>query len=173
MSSASTHPRRRPADPAACVNLIESFAGLSLRKGTTFHSPTTNKSELFNPLDAAATPCSMPSRSVTSPKDLEELLIGAGERRAADLLAKVDQVIASNSSAAALGKLLSEPEALPNPRCVLDHTSLDNIPEDKREAHYDSGLGSSIADSDEFETDKTKASAKGIVLHSITLSIAC
>jgi len=152
-SKTSPHPRRRQGSPSTTAALIDSFAGLSIQKGTTFHSPSSNKSELFNPLDAVAR--SMTTRSVTSPKALEDLLIGAGERRAADLLAKVDQVIADNNSAAALGKLLSEPEALPHPRCVLDNADLDSIIEERRDTlnnAYDSGLGSSIADSDEFDT---------------------
>ena len=163
-SKTSSHPRRRPGNSSTTDALIDSFVGLSIQKGTTFHSPSSNKSELFNPLDVTAR--SMTTRSVTSPKALEDLLIGAGERRAADLLAKVDQVIADNSSAAALGKLLSEPEALPHPRCILDNTGLQGIAEERRDSPnnaYDSGLGSSIADSDEFDTKKTKATTKGIV----------
>ncbi|KAG9564358.1 hypothetical protein KCU71_g7365, partial [Aureobasidium melanogenum] len=164
-SKTSSHPRRRQGSPSTTAALIDSFAGLSIQKGTTFHSPSSNKSELFNPLDAVAR--SMTTRSVTSPKALEDLLIGAGERRAADLLAKVDQVIADNNSAAALGKLLSEPEALPHPRCVLDNSGLEGIAQERRDSPnnaYDSGLGSSIADSDEFDTKKTKASTKGSTL---------
>ncbi|KAG9808196.1 hypothetical protein KCU98_g22205, partial [Aureobasidium melanogenum] len=164
-SKTSSHPRRRQGSPSTTAALIDSFAGLSIQKGTTFHSPSSNKSELFNPLDAVAR--SMTTRSVTSPKALEDLLIGAGERRAADLLAKVDQVIADNNSAAALGKLLSEPETLPHPRCVLDNSGLEGIVQERRDSPnnaYDSGLGSSIADSDEFDTKKTKASTKGSTL---------
>ncbi|KAI5249857.1 hypothetical protein E4T43_00497 [Aureobasidium subglaciale] len=165
-SKTTTHPRRRQGSPSTTAALIDSFVGLSIQKGTTFHSPSSNKSELFNPLDASAR--SMTTRSVTSPKALEDLLIGAGERRAADLLAKVDQVIADNNSAAALGKLLAEPEALPNPRCVIGNTGLGDIAEERRDSPnnaYDSGLGSSIADSDEFDNKKTKAPSKGIVVH--------
>ncbi|CAD0114962.1 unnamed protein product, partial [Aureobasidium uvarum] len=164
-SKNSSHPRRRQGSPSTTAALIDSFAGLSIQKGTTFHSPPSNKSELFNPLDAIAR--SMTTRSVTSPKALEDLLIGAGERRAVDFLLKVDQVIADNNSAAALGKLLSEPEALPHPRCVLDNSGLEGIAEERRDSPnnaYDSGLGSSIADSDEFDNKKTKASTKGTVL---------
>ncbi|THW45226.1 hypothetical protein D6D21_04532 [Aureobasidium pullulans] len=164
-SKTSSHPRRRPGNPSTTDALIDSFVGLSIQKGTTFHSPSSNKSELFNPLDVTAR--SMTTRSVTSPKALEDLLIGAGERRAADLLAKVDQVIADNSSAAALGKLLSEPEALPHPRCILDKTGLQGIAEERRDSPnnaYDSGLGSSIADSDEFDTKKTSTASKDSTL---------
>lgn len=160
-----SHPRRRAGSPSTTAALIDSFAGLSIKKGTTFHSPSSNKSPLFNPLEKAVDLRSMTARSTTSPKALEDLLIGAGERRAADLLAKVDQVIADNSSAAALGKLLSEPEALPEPRCVRDETALEDISEENRDSPnnaYDSGLGSSIADSDEFETKKAETT-KGIV----------
>ncbi|THX41825.1 hypothetical protein D6D11_08391, partial [Aureobasidium pullulans] len=164
-SKTSSHPRRRPGNPSTTDALIDSFVGLSIQKGTTFHSPSSNKSELFNPLDVTAR--SMTTRSVTSPKALEDLLLGAGERRAADLLAKVDQVIADNSSAAALGKLLSEPEALPHPRCILDKTGLQGIADERRDSPnnaYDSGLGSSIADSDEFDTKKTSTASKDSTL---------
>jgi hypothetical protein len=165
-SKTTSHPRRRPGSPSTTAALIDSFVGLSIQKGTTFHSPSSKNLALFNPLGAASR--SMTTRSVTSPKALEDLLIGAGERRAADLIAQVDQVIADNSSAAALGKLLSEPAALPNPRCVLDNTDLDDIAEDSRDGPnnaYDSGLGSSIADSDEFDPKKVETSSKGIVLY--------
>lgn len=163
-SKTPCHPRRRPGSSSTTAALIDSFAGLSIKKGTTFHSPTSNKSELFNPLEPATR--SMTIRSTTSPKALEDLLIGSGERRAADFLTKVDQVIADNSSAAALGKLLSEPEALPNPRCVLNNSGLQDISEERRDSPNnasDSGLGSSIADSDEFDIEKAETSSKGIV----------
>jgi len=82
------------------------------------------------------------------------LLIGAGERRAAELLARVDQAIATQSKLA-LGRVLSEPDVLPAPTSILDHSSDQEgftaqqvRPRVQRHRHsFDSGIGSSIAGS--------------------------
>ncbi|GAB7356197.1 hypothetical protein MBLNU459_g6780t1 [Dothideomycetes sp. NU459] len=174
MPAASAHPRRRPASPTMTSSLLESFASLSLRKACTFHSPTLNKSDLWDPLVGAAPSSSrsMPPRSSTCPKDLEDLLIGAGERRALQFLARVDQAIERHSSLA-LGNLLHEPDALPNPAFVLDNTSLDEVTDDKESAHNDglqnhdhasdSGLGSSISDPEEFTSVKLEDRDSGMM----------
>lgn len=171
MPTPSTHPRRRPASPALTPSLLESFAALSLRKGSTFHSPTLNKTALWNPLDSATSSPSMPLRSSTCPKDLEDLLIGAGERRALRFLAKVDEAIERHSSLD-LKNFLNEPDTLPNPSFLLDSTSLDGSSEQKvsarRDSHQghdhasDSGLGSSIADPDEIRSVKDEAGELGM-----------
>ncbi|KAK4545724.1 hypothetical protein LTR36_002678 [Oleoguttula mirabilis] len=135
-------------------SLIESFQNMSIRKGDTFHNPTTtNKNQLWDPLESKSQSLSMPARSTTCPQSLEDLLIGAGERRAAELFRRVDKAIATNSKLA-LGAVLSEPEVLPVPSFMLDHTS---IQEDAaqttrarvhRHSHSsDSGIGSSVAGS--------------------------
>lgn len=89
-------------------------------------------------------------------------MIGAGERRAADLLARVDKAIETQSKLA-LGHVLSEPEVLPVPSFMVD------TPEDtentlkarsRHDSHSsDSGIGSSVADSTESLVDKEKTSS--------------
>lgn len=159
MSSAAAHPRRRPArdnDSAMTPSLIDCFQNMSLRKGDTFHPSTSNDDQLWDPLESKPQSPSMPARSTTCPKSLEDLLIGAGERRAADLLARVDKAIATNSKLA-LGQVLSEPEVLPVPTFNVDTS---NVTDEKtatrlrhRNSHSsDSGLGSSIAESTDSVT---------------------
>ena len=168
MSSNRCHPRRKPAAPAMTPSLADSFQNLSLCKGSTFHSPTSNRSELFNPFTRNLSP-SLPHRSVTCPQTLEDLLIGAGERRAAELLSRVDEAIAKQS---ALSSILTEPEVLPVPRFMLEHTSLSedsasNKQEALRESEQhrhasDSGIGSSVADSDIESSDRLLQVRKGM-----------
>jgi hypothetical protein len=116
---------------------------MSLRKGDTFHVPHKHDQDLWDPLASdsklkTAAP-SMPARSTTCPKSLEDLLIGSGERRAADLLHRVDEAIAAQSKLA-LGDVLTEPEALPVP--TLDGQRSRHF---SRSRSSDSGIGSSIA----------------------------
>lgn len=144
-------------------SLIDSFQAMSLRKGDTFHNPpTSNKNAIWDPLESKTQSPSMPLRSTTCPKSLEDLLIGAGERRAAELLARVDKAIATQSKLA-LGHVLSEPEVLPVPSFMLDQTSLeeDAAPQKTRTRVHrhshssDSGIGSSVAGSTDSVDAKT------------------
>ncbi|KAK4560679.1 hypothetical protein LTR86_005257 [Recurvomyces mirabilis] len=148
----SVHPRRRPAhlDPDMTPSLISSFQNMNLRKGQTFAN--TNKIEdIWDPVESLSVPTA--ARSTTCPKSLEDLLIGAGERRTAELLQRVDQAIATNSKLA-LGAVLCEPEVLPVPTFVVasarEDTTLQKVrPDCRRHSHSsDSGIGSSVADSD-------------------------
>ncbi|KAI7625001.1 hypothetical protein KC346_g1942, partial [Hortaea werneckii] len=152
MPSVTIHPRRRPAEdasPSVTSSLIDSFQNMSLRKGETFHNPTTSeqKNDLWDPLEMNKKTPSMPGRSTTCPKSLEDLLIGAGERRAADLLARVDKAIETQSKLA-LGAALNDPEVLPVPSFMVEQTDAAR-PRPHRHSHSsDSGMGSSVADSD-------------------------
>lgn len=167
MNTEDSHPRRRPAramSPDLTYSLIDSFQHLSLRKGATFHSPTPDMTELFDPLSHKARSPFVPTRSSTCPRSLEDLLIGAGERRAADLLARVDKAIATQS-ALALGNVMNEPEVLPVPSFMLDQANLaeENSARNvttrygqRHHGHYsDSGIGSSVADSDDYKLEKS------------------
>lgn len=130
-------------------SLIDSFQNMSLRKGETFHNPTTSeqKNDLWDPLEMNKKTPSMLGRSTTCPKSLEDLLIGAGERRAADLLARVDKAIETQSKLA-LGAALNDPEVLPVPSFMVEQTDAAR-PRPHRHSHSsDSGMGSSVADSD-------------------------
>lgn len=171
MSSASVHPRRRPANAnssSMTPSLIESFQNMSIRKGDTFHSPSpANKNQLWDPLESRRESLSMPARSTTCPKSLEDLLIGAGERRAAELFRRVDEAIATNSKLA-LGAVLSEPEVLPVPSFMLDQTSVQDDaaahtvrPRVHRHSHSsDSGIGSSVAGSTDSVDAKRSATGQ-------------
>jgi hypothetical protein len=150
--STSIHPRRRPARPNETMtpSLIDSFQKMNIRKGDTFHH-SNDSQDVWDPLES-----SMPkaARSTTCPKSLEDLLIGAGERRAAELLQRVDKAIAANSKLA-LGAALSDPEVLPIPTFMVssipeeDAATLKVRPDLRRNSHSsDSGIGSSVADSD-------------------------
>lgn len=143
-----THPRRRLASPSLDPeSLLESLSNMSIRKGTTFHSKSTNDSELLDPFEKSISPVSrsLTSRSTTCPKELEDLLVGAGERRTLDFLAQVDEAV-SNNSKEQLGSILSEPDVLPVPACFSNGTPFRNtLPDLLEDQAYDSGLGSSIS----------------------------
>lgn len=140
MSSTNMHPRRRPASPSVTPSLLDCFQNMSIRKGDTFHVPHQHQ-DLWDPLASDSKPKSstpsMPARSTTCPQSLEDLLIGSGERRAADLLHRVDEALATNSK---LAQVLSEPEVLPVP--ILDGS---HSRQSSRSRSPDSGIGSSIA----------------------------
>ena len=165
MSPTNVHPRRRPASPSVTPSLLDCFQNMSIRKGDTFNVPHKHDQDLWDPLASnskskgTATP-SMPARSTTCPQSLEDLLIGSGERRAADLISRVDQAIAAQSKLA-LGNVLSEPAVLPVP--TLDST---RSRQSSRSHSADSGIGSSIAS----ESGKC-ATASEASLHSTYLSL--
>jgi len=152
--TATANPRRRPARAAddSSDSLVDCFQSMSIRKGDTFH-PTTDagkSSSFWDPLEAKTKTPSMPERSSTSPQSLEDLLLGHGERRIADLLTRVDKAVAANSTNA-LKHVLSDPEVLPVP--VLTVTEPDATQKTRTRHHShssDSGIGSSIADSTEI-----------------------
>lgn len=159
----NNHPRRRPApsNTGMTPSLVDCFQNMNIRKGDTFHVPHHADKDIWDPLESKrATSPSMPARSTTCPKSLEDLLIGAGERRAADLLARVDKAIATQSKLA-LGHVLSEPEVLPVPTFMVDSIDTNESvaktthtrPRQHSHSHSsDSGIGSSVAGSDVAET---------------------
>lgn len=149
--STSTNPRRRPArasDPS--LALLDSFQNMSIRKGDTFHpTTTTSQSSFWDPLESRLASPAMPMRSSTSPQSLEDLLLGAGERRVTQLLGRVDKAVAAKSKVA-LGNVLSEPEVLPVPTFVVEEQGRAQKTRTRHHSHSsDSGIGSSIADSTE------------------------
>ncbi|PNS15849.1 Asparagine-rich zinc finger protein AZF1 [Sphaceloma murrayae] len=146
MSSSHNIPRRRPASPSIDT-LSESMKAISLRKGSTFQVSPKQETDILDPFLRGLSIPSLPSRSATCPKALEDLLIGAGERRAVELLKRVDDAIAKNTE---LSNILSEPEVLPLPRFMVESAPL---PESKptmrtrstsNQQDKDSGIGSSI-----------------------------
>ncbi|QIW98110.1 hypothetical protein AMS68_003628 [Peltaster fructicola] len=148
MSSTTTttaHPRRTPAPSTSPDNLIDAFHSMSLRKGDTVHLGSQPSNELFNGIEAArgGSP-SNPLRATTCPRSLEEMLIGAGERRAADLLSRVDKAIATQSKLA-LSSVLSDPDVLPAPALEDERIESKTRSRSQRRSHSsDSGIGSSV-----------------------------
>lgn len=132
------------------MTLIDSFQNMSIRKGDTFHPNASISNDFWDPLESKTGGAGFPARSTTCPKSLEDLLIGAGERRTAELLRKVDKAV-KNKSKVALGNVLTEPEVLPVPTFAVHDTSNDNTSIRKTRTHShgsDSGIGSSIDSSD-------------------------
>lgn len=162
MAAAVTNSRRRAArisDSTMTPSLIDSFQNMSLRKGDTFHpqSPTGDNA-FWDPLESISSRSKpMPPRSTTCPKALEDLLIGAGERRTAELIDRVDKAVATQSKLA-LSSILTEPEVLPVPTFTVHDTSIDERPARKIRTHShgsDSGIGTSISGSEISDAAKT------------------
>src|ERR1700761_9332341 len=109
MSSSAVNPRRRPHRPSSpTMTLIDSLQNMSIRKGDTFHpTAAAAANDFWDPLESKAQ--GAPPRSTTCPKSLEDLLIGSGERRAAELMARVDKAVETQSKLA-LSTILTEPE---------------------------------------------------------------
>ncbi|KAL1305712.1 hypothetical protein AAFC00_007299 [Neodothiora populina] len=167
-----SHPRRRAASPSLNPDsLIDSLVNMSIRKGATFHTPTINDSDLLDPFESKTTTSapiapavlrSMTARSTTCPKELEDLLVGAGERRVVEFLAKVDEAV-NNKSVEQLGSVLSEPDVLPVPDFLVEGASVNSHPDHTEDQAYDSGLGSSISSEGTIkieDEDNNKANKK-------------
>lgn len=174
MSSAS-NPRRRPArQDDSHLTLIDSFQSMSIRKGETFHPNTnTNTSGFWDPLESRAKSPAMPLRSTTSPQSLEDLLIGPGERRVAQLLDRVDKAVAAQSTHA-LANVLSEPETLNAAAAEEQGAPGPDQSARARTRHHshssDSGIGSSVADSTETASDSTAKHSSHTGKHLQTMS---
>ncbi|KAK4154044.1 hypothetical protein C8A00DRAFT_14826 [Chaetomidium leptoderma] len=161
----SSNPRRTPVTRSGSRGLSIKTA-MVLKKGATFHSPTTpteSPEEVF-------TPPSLPRRSQTNLDDV----IDAHCRRVALTLGDIDKTLAGlpkdTSSTSPARKTLRD-EILPLPRGVLDHT-LDSAmvkeqpaerrmlrPRTRRTSRFhesDSGLGTSIATTKEKEAAAKK-----------------
>ncbi|KAL2132284.1 hypothetical protein VTI74DRAFT_3971 [Chaetomium olivicolor] len=149
----STNPRRTPVTRSASRGLSIK-TNVVLKKGATFHSPTTPPETP----ERAFRPPSLPRRSQTNLDDV----IDAHRRRVALTLGDIDKTLAGlckdDSAASSTRKTLRD-ETLPLPRGLLDHT-LDSAmvkqepaerrmlrPRSRRAARFhesDSGLGTSI-----------------------------
>lgn len=166
------HPRRRQMTTAppslASSRMVQdesSRPSLSLRKGETFHSPTTPPSGDRDPVVSFRT---LPTRSPTCPKSLEAIV--AGEERMSDILNRIDLNSTSSSNA------LPRPhDDMPVPRSFLQRQAQSNALERKIDKHpmmdgpqrfspakvrhdhaSDSGLGGSISSSQGMMSEKGK-----------------
>ncbi|KAL2178679.1 uncharacterized protein P884DRAFT_120270 [Thermothelomyces heterothallicus CBS 202.75] len=156
----SSNPRRTPVTRSGSRGLSIK-TNVSLKKGATFHSPT---SPLESP-EPVFTPPSLPRRSHTSLDDV----IDAHRRRVALTLGDIDKtltgLVKDDSTATPVRKILRD-DTLPLPQGVLNHT-LDSVmgkgqpaerrvlrPRTRRPSRFhesDSGLGTSVASTKEKE----------------------
>lgn len=150
INMSTANPRRRPARSSSpsSMTLIDSFQSMSIRKGDTFHpNASAGSKDFWDPLESRAGATLPPPRSSTCPKSLEDLLLGAGERRTAELLRKVDKAVKDRSKAA-LSNVLAEHEVLPVPAFAVHDTDA-TLRKTRTHSHgSDSGIGSSIASLD-------------------------
>lgn len=154
-----SNPRRTPAagQDSEATNGLRLKTNLALRKGATFHSPTTPPAS--PPTTAFKVP-SLPRRSQTNLDDV----LDAHRRRAAMTIGHIEDSLATTNTASASRRSFRD-NSLPIPRGVLGHTILDDAmapnassaeaeadrrvlrPRRRSSRHHesDSGLGSSVA----------------------------
>ncbi|KAK0729394.1 hypothetical protein B0T21DRAFT_291886 [Apiosordaria backusii] len=165
----SSNPRRTPMTRPDSRGL--SLKTNTLQKGATFHSPTTPISTSEN----VFRPPSLPRRSQSNLDDV----IDSHRRRAALTLDEFDRTLAglsiSDSPSSAAARKILRDDSPPIPRGVLNHT-LDTVMAKEKEAerkilrprtrrasrHHesDSGLGTSIASTNERTASKEKTVVK-------------
>ena len=172
MATPLPHPRRRflkqdmPAahpHPLSTHHIDEDPTGSktdrALKKSSTFHSPTTPPSEDEDPI---VNILRLPRRTSTDPKALEDV-VSAREHRIASLLGSVDRSLSGLEGFAGEDREASHAEDLPVPRFMLDDNASDpdsmdidtptaaNTPPARRKHHAsDSGIGSTITESEEI-----------------------
>ncbi|KAB5580534.1 hypothetical protein GE09DRAFT_1167993 [Coniochaeta sp. 2T2.1] len=172
----SSNPRRTPVTrrDAGALSLKTNMV---LRKGATFHSPTTPTSPEVNDYK----PPSLPRRSQTNLDDV----IDAHRRRVALTLGDIDRTLSSayNTSTSSF-----RDDSLPIPRGVLDHTLDSSImskdleverrvlrPRSRRaqgQHASDSGLGSSIVTTPEKHTGASTKTQRTVKSSAVMRSAA-
>ncbi|KAK3310363.1 uncharacterized protein B0T15DRAFT_387304 [Chaetomium strumarium] len=176
----SSNPRRTPVTRSGSRGLTVK-TNMVLKKGATFHSPTTppeSPERVFRPPP-------LPRRSQTNLDDV----IDAHRRRVALTLGDIDKTLAGSSKpdsvAVPARKKTLRDETLPLPRGVLDHT-LDSLmakeqpaerrmlrPRTRRPSRFhdsDSGLGTSIASTK--EKDAAVKKERTVKVSAVTKSAA-
>ena len=164
METQSPNPRRRQLFGASAptsfpkaqqshdaISLKTSGPNLSLRKGSTFHSPTSPRSADHDPILNVP---SLPRRSPTCSKQLEAA-IAAGDSRITQLIGAVERSLSGLETFSSDSQETIVPEALPLPRFMVnapcqDHDPMDvdpssfqPNPRSHRKHHSsDSGIGS-------------------------------
>ena len=144
----------------------------TLKKSSTFHSPTTPPSEDDDPV---VNILRLPRRSPTDPRALEDV-VAAREQRITSILGSVDRSLSGLEGFADEEHQTRPVEELPVPRFVLDHDPSDpdrmeidtparvteNLPARRKHHSSDSGIGSTI-------TERMNRPAKGCEGTVITL----
>jgi len=130
MASTHLNPRRRTLKttlptkpsyhPSPSTNLTQCRSpvdtNMPLRKAATFHSPKSPPSEELDPIINIP---SLPKRSRTCPKTLEDV-IAAGEKRMAEFIGSFDRSLSGLESLSTDSQDTLRGEDLPVPRVVLD-----------------------------------------------------
>lgn len=142
---------------------------LQLRKSSTFHTPTSPPSQEDDPILNIPL---LPRRSPTCPKDLEDA-VAAGEKRVAQLLGVVDRSLSGLENFSSDSQETLRAEDLPVPRFMIDaHVGEFDAMDVDKPADYephlqryqqvphkhhasDSGIGSTITDSEESLSGKS------------------
>ncbi|KAL9030573.1 MAG: hypothetical protein Q9196_001334 [Gyalolechia fulgens] len=173
MASSHPHPRRRLLDNdklsiTTCLPSLHhviqchASASLSLRKSSTFHSPTTPPSQDEDPIVNIPL---LPRRAPTCPKALGDA-VAAGEKRIQDLIGAVDRSLSGLETFSTDSQETLRAEGSPVPRFMLhthagnpDRIDVDPSPtpsqhpakERSRRKHHssDSGIGSTVTGSEE------------------------
>ncbi|KAK4101720.1 hypothetical protein N658DRAFT_425133 [Parathielavia hyrcaniae] len=175
----SSNPRRTPVTRSGSSRLSVK-TNMALKKGATFHSPTT---PLESP-DDVFTPPSLPRRSQTNLDDV----IDSHRRRAALIIGNIDEALAppmKDTSSREPARKSWRDETLSLPRGLLDHT-LDSVmvkeepaerrilrPRTRRASRHhesDSGLGTSIAST--RQKDAAAKQEKTVKTSAVTRSAA-
>ena len=160
----SPNPRRRQLFVAPPSLL----SGSACRKGATFHSPSSPRSQEHDPILNIST---LPQRSSTCIQDLEAAL-AAGQSRVSSILGAVDRSFSSLTgfSQDSQETILAEPE--PVPQFMIDAVNRNefsrddmdiDIPVPYRKHHAsDSGIGST-------ETSEASVNEKPSMLHPVPI----
>ncbi|KAI4099800.1 MAG: hypothetical protein L6R37_005792 [Teloschistes peruensis] len=171
MTTSYLNPRRRllsrdiPLLPLPDDHVFhEPHSPNSLKKSSTFHSPTTPPSPHDDPIVNIPL---LPRRSPTCPRELQ-VAFAAGEKRLQDLLGAVDRSLSGLETFSTDSQETLRASDLPVPRCVLDAQAGDldcmdvdaspeltssphTKPRPRHKYHHssDSGIGSTVTDSED------------------------
>ena len=161
-SSPSPNPRRRylcnaplsrtipPQSHPLNISTTLASPNHSLRKSATFHSPTSPPSASHDPILSIP---SIPKRSPTCSRDLEDT-IAAGGNRIAQLIGAVDRSLSGLQSFSSSSQETLAGEALPVPRFMID-IRIEQDCKNLRPKHHssDSGIGSTESSEDSASND--------------------
>jgi len=176
-SSATSHQPMYTSDTSAATNYTS-----SLKKSSTFHTPTSPSQEHDPILNIP----SLPRRSLTSSKDLEAL--ATGDDRIAQILGAVDRSLSGLESFSSDSQDTLVAEAHPVPLFMLhakvgdsDSMEIDNDrssthPSQSHRSGYtkkhhasDSGIGSTVSSSEASMSGKHAGMKQGMTLPSTVL----
>ena len=192
LSHTRSHPRRRhlhnsspSIGPPQFLSTSDASTALAqtrpLKKSATFHSPSSPRSEAYDPILNIP---SIPQRSPTCSKSLEAIL-ASGESRIAQIIGAVDRSLSGLKSFSSDSQETLVAEGIPVPRFMVNtdvvapgHIDLDPAsPEShlrprhrevrQKHHHSDSGIGSSVSSTKSSKSGDHVDLKKGMTLASI------